>query len=401
MTQILIYLRYLAVAGGMLALAVANAMMDIGAARAPLVGTLATLLAINVAAHLWVRRRERDAPALIALQLCVDMLALTVVLHFSGGPGNPFASLYLVPVAVAAATLRLRYAVPLGVLASVMYTALLGKHRHLMGLGGDGFATHVTGMWIEFLISGVILVAVLGRFRAIVQEQRQRLAKARERALRDESMIAVGALAAGTAHELNTPLSTLGMLVDECALAPASATAEDYALMREQLARCRAHVGALAALARKGALGEAVVQPADAFVRDCLNRWQLLRPGVEVSIEQDAPGVMIRVDQTLPQAMLNLLNNAADANACSGSSAAIVLHASVQSGRYVLHILDRGPGPQRDQDAASGPTHGGGLGIGLLISNASIERCGGDVRLFARDGGGCVTEVILPVEAMT
>jgi two-component system sensor histidine kinase RegB len=400
LTQILIYLRYLAVAGGMLALIVANAMMDLGAARVPLIGTLSLLLLINVAAHAWLRRRQGDAAALIAIQLCVDMLALTVVLHFSGGPGNPFASLYLVPVAVAAATLRVRYAVPIGMLAALLYTALLGKHQHLMGLGGQGFATHVTGMWIGFLISGVILVTVLGRFRAIVQEQRQRLAKARERALRDEALIAVGALAAGTAHELNTPLSTLGMLVDECAASPSDATAEDYALMREQLARCRDHVGALAALARKGALGEAVVEPADAFVSDCLNRWQLLRPGVEVRVAQAAPGVSIKVDQSLPQAMLNLLNNAADANASTGSSDAIVLQAGVQAGRYVLHILDRGPGPKRDQDAASGPTRGTGLGIGLLISNASIERCGGDVRLFAREGGGCVTEVILPVETM-
>lgn len=401
MTQILIYLRYLAVIGGMLALAAANAMMDIGATRKPLIGTLAALLAINIAAHLWMRRRDGDVPALIAAQLCVDMLALTVMLHFSGGPGNPFASLYLVPVTVAAATLRFRYAVPIAVLAAFMYTSLLGTHRHMMGLGGDGFATHVTGMWIEFLISTVILVSVLGRFRAIVQEQRQRLAKARESALRDESLIAVGALAAGTAHELNTPLTTLGMLVDECAAAPASASAEDYALMREQLARCRDHVGALAALARRGALGEAVIEPADAFVRDCLSRWQLLRPGVDVQVEQWAPGALLKVDQTLPQALLNLLNNAADANASVGANGPIVLRTWVSAGRYHLHVLDRGPGLARDRDAVSGASRGDGLGIGLLISNASIERCGGAVRLFARDGGGCVTEVILPVEATT
>lgn len=389
----------MAVAGGMLALIVANAMMDLGGARAPLVGTLVGLLVINVAAHWWSRGREGDAAPLIAVQLALDVLALTVVLHFSGGPGNPFASLYLVPVAFAAATLRLWYSASIGLLAAAVYTGLLGQHRHLMSLGGDGFATHVTGMWVEFLISAVILVTVLGRFRAIVQEQRQRLAKARERALRDESLIAVGALAAGTAHELNTPLSTLGMLVDECALAPASASAEDYALMREQLARCREHVAALAALARKGALGEAVVEPADEFVRDCLNRWQLLRPGVEVQVVSTTPGVSIKVDQTLPQAMLNLLNNAADANTSSGATTAIELHARVDLGRYVLHIRDRGPGLKRDQDAANGPTRGTGLGIGLLISNASVERCGGHVRLFPRDGGGCVTEVILPVEA--
>jgi two-component system sensor histidine kinase RegB len=38
-----------------------------------------------------------------------------------------------------------------------------------------------------------------------------------------------------------------------------------------------------------------------------------------------------------------------------------------------------------------------GLGLGLLISNATIERFGGSVRQFARDGGGCVTEIELPL----
>src|SRR3546814_9667260 len=87
--------------------------------------------------------------------------------------------------------------------------------------------------------------------------------------------------------------------------------------MREQLLRCRRHVGVLAALARRGALGEAEMQPVDAFIDDCLNHWQLLRPGVVVDKGKPLPAVRISVDQALPQALINLLNNAADANARS------------------------------------------------------------------------------------
>jgi len=100
----------------------------------------------------------------------------------------------------------------------------------------------------------------------------------------------------------------------------------------------------------------------------------------------------------LPQAVINLLNNAADANALAGSEQTITLESDRVDDRYVLHILDRGQGLRPDTDAVSGLARGSGLGIGLLISNASIERCGGHVRLFARDGGGCVTEVVLPME---
>lgn len=398
MPLILIKLRYLGIAGGLLALLVANAMMDLGPARIPLLGVLAVLLVGNIAAHVWLRRREADAERLVLAQLAIDIIALTVVLQFSGGPGNPFASLYLVPVSVAAASLRRRYAMGLALLATGLYTWLLFGHQHLMRLGGSGFATHVTGMWLQFLVSAMILLVVLCRFRAIVEEQRQRLAKARERQLRDESLIAVGALAAGTAHELNTPLTTLGMLVDECADSTLPPAVEDYQLMREQLARCRSHVGVLAALARRGALGATVVQAVDEFIDDCLSQWQLLRPGVVVDRGRLLPGVRIAVDQALPQAVINLFNNAADANAVSANEHRVTLAGSVLDDRYVLHILDRGPGLRADSDAVNGHTRGTGLGIGLLISNASIERCGGHVRLFARDGGGCVTEVVLPLE---
>ncbi|PIX60897.1 MAG: hypothetical protein COZ47_04825 [Lysobacterales bacterium CG_4_10_14_3_um_filter_64_11] len=398
MPLILIKLRYLGIIGALLALLLANANMDLGPARMPLLSALAVLLAGNVVAHVWLRRRQADGEVLVLVQMAIDVIALTVVLNYSGGPGNPFASLYLVPVSVAAATMPRRYAIAVALLATGLYTGLLYGHQHRMHLGGSGFANHVTGMWVQFLVSAMILLVVLCRFRAIVEDQRQRLAQARERQLRDESLIAVGALAAGTAHELNTPLSTLGMLVDECADSPLPPAADDYRLMREQLSRCRKHVAVLAALARRGALGETVVQSVDGFLDDCLDQWQLLRPGVAVERQQQLPGVRIAVDQGLPQALINLLNNAADANAAAGNAHMVTLDGSVRDDRYVLHILDRGPGLRTDSGAVNGHTRGTGLGIGLLISNASIERCGGRVRLFARDGGGCVTEVVLPME---
>src|SRR3546814_4504433 len=45
-----------------------------------------------------------------------------------------------------------------------------------------------------------------------------------------------------------------------------------------------------------------------------------------------------------------LLNNAADANAAAGSEQAVTLDGKVVDGRYVLHILDRGPGLRPDSE---------------------------------------------------
>lgn len=393
MIQLLVYLRYLAIAGQLLAVAFASQRLGLAIPLRPLVGIPLALLAFNLASHLWVRRRGEGGAWALSLQLVVDLIALTALLYFSGGPANPFVSLYLVPVALAASSLRIGPMAALTVLTAALYTWLLGHHVPLPHVHGGDFELHVTGMWVNFLLSAVIMTVVLGRFMAIVREQRQRLSAARERAMRDESLLALGSLAAGTAHELNTPLTTMGLLLDEWAASEAPPGEEDLAVMRTQLARCRQHVRALAYLARRGAMGETAVEPASSLLGGCVDTWRVLRPGVTVSFDDVSDGARVRVDPGLPQALINLLNNAADANARTGATDVVDVALARSGSRVRISIADRGPGPARDPDERAERR---GLGIGLLISNASIERSNGIVRQLRRDGGGCVTEVELP-----
>lgn len=393
MIQLLVYLRYLAIAGQLLAVAFASQRLGLAIPLRPLVGIPLALLAFNLASHLWVRRRGEGGAWALSLQLVVDLIALTALLYFSGGPANPFVSLYLVPVALAASSLRIGPMAALTVLTAALYTWLLGHHVPLPHVHGGDFELHVTGMWVNFLLSAVIMTVVLGRFMAIVREQRQRLSAARERAMRDESLLALGSLAAGTAHELNTPLTTMGLLLDEWAASEAPPGEEDLAVMRTQLARCRQHVRALADLARRGAMGETSVEPASSLLGGCVDTWRVLRPGVTVRFDDVSDGARVRVDPGLPQALINLLNNAADANARTGVTDVVDVALARSGSRVRISVADRGPGPARDPDERAERR---GLGIGLLISNASIERSNGIVRQLQRDGGGCVTEVELP-----
>lgn len=388
--RLLIHLRYLAVVGQALAVLIASRYLEIALPLAPMYIAIAALLAFNLGAHALYRAGLATGPMALIVHLCVDLGVLTVLLYFSGGPANPFVSLYLVPVALAAISLRIGAMIAKTLLAVALYSFLMVRHVPLPHTHASDFDLHVFGMWLNFLLCAGIMAIVMRRFMVIVREQRRALAETRERAMRDEALLAVGTLAAGTAHELNTPLTTMNLLVEGMSEREPP-DREDLNTLKTQLARCREHVRTLAELARGGALGEPRERAFGEFVRECIERWQLLRPGVAVreAICPEAGRAPLRVDPTLPQALINLLDNAADASAASDAGIEVEVAAVENAG--TIRIYDRGPGPR------GGPVTGGGLGIGLLISNASIERAGGRVRQFPRPDGGCVTEVWLPV----
>jgi two-component system sensor histidine kinase RegB len=118
---------------------------------------------------------------------------------------------------------------------------------------------------------------------------------------------------------------------------------------------------------------------------------------VAISLDAGAAGHALRVDATLPQALIHLFNNAADANARRGTDAPVDIASRIADGRMRITVGDRGDGPDALAAFARAERGAHGLGVGLMISNASIERAGGSVRQFARDGGGCITEIALPL----
>ncbi len=120
--------------------------------------------------------------------------------------------------------------------------------------------------------------------------------------------------------------------------------------------------------------------------------------------EQPAP--LIAADRTLEQAILNLLDNAADANGASPE--ALRFSAQWDADICRIEILDRGPGLDGESAQRLGEAffttkaETRGLGIGLFLTNATVERFGGKVELFNRDDpqGGACTRVTLPLNRL-
>lgn len=70
-------------------------------------------------------------------------------------------------------------------------------------------------MWVNFGFSALLISWFVVRMAATLRQQSQAIARSREAGLRNEQIISVASIAAGTAHEMRTPLATMAVTVDE------------------------------------------------------------------------------------------------------------------------------------------------------------------------------------------
>lgn len=394
----------------------------------PMLGAVSLLVVVN-ALTWW--RLSLDVPVgnlELFLQLSIDVLVLTVLLYYTGGSTNPFVSLYLLPLVIAAATLPRRHTWGMAALTLACYSLLMVWHvplpdahaqhpsssmqqmdhsqhnieapavaesAQLPGIfNNDAFNTHVLGMWLGFVISAVVIAYFVVEMARAVRSRDAQLNRVREETLRNERIVALGTQAAGAAHELSTPLSTMAVVIGEMRRDCISPEQQDnLSILNEQVKHCKRILDELLNQAQQSDVDMLI----EMFLRNLLDEWQLLRPTVHYRFEVAGvkPGPQLRADPTLRSALLNLLNNAADA-----SPDEIYILLRWDAATITLEIRDHGPGLTPEAAARAGSafftTKQEGRGLGLFLANATVERIGGKVRLFNREGGGATTEVILP-----
>lgn len=398
-SELLISLRWLAIAGQLLTILVVHGGFGM---RLPL-GPLAVILALQAGFNLAVIRFRPPVgdfrPDLLALQFTADILALAMMLFFTGGAFNPFVSLFLVPLAISAVLLPTAYTCALVVLTVFLYGNLLGNSVPLPepppGLASR-LSLHLVGMWVNFIISACLIAGFVTHLSSRLRASQQALRTEREQNLRQEQILALGTLAAGTAHELGTPLATMAVVMSDLEHDVPEPLKPEVRLVLQQIGICKDKLSQLVRDVREGG-NRPVRQTLAATARKAVSQFSLLRPQVPLVLEtgDGATECRIRVDRALEQALLNLLDNAAEA-----SPREVLLSVGREGGRAVFRIADRGPGFPEALLAAAGQRilDGSGMGIGLLLSNATVERHGGEVRVQPREGGGSVVLMSLPLE---
>lgn len=335
--------------------------------------------------------------------LLVDVVALTLVMYEVGGASNPFVSFFLVPICIAATTLPWRFTWLVTACSVAAYSGLLFFYQPLQFLEphhtGPGINLHVVGMWFNFALSAALITYFVVQMSGAVRKRDQALAKIREQRLQDEQLLAIATLAAGTAHELGTPLSTMRIIADELlddATLPANLR-EDVATLDGQLALCKDILGRLTTTAQDFSAGRTSHIAVHKFFSLLKEHWQLLRPSLhDARFEIElAPDRLMVMDTTLEQAIINLLNNAADV-----SPDKVTLRCFLDNDYFVVAIEDEGPGlPHGQADKLGKPfvsTKGKGLGLGLFVSHAAANRYGGELLWRNRKPIGSRVELRLP-----
>jgi two-component system, NtrC family, sensor histidine kinase HydH len=263
------------------------------------------------------------------------------------------------------------------------------------------------------------LEAVLQIISQRVSTVVERLQASEREALRAEQLASMGQLAAGLAHEIRNPLTSMKTIV-QLAEGPSDLTTQDIRILDEEIARLEQSVQTFLDYARPAhadkrrmPLREVLEQPAALVSR------RAARQGIDFVYQPPDSALRVAVDAVqIRQVLLNLLLNAFEATPAGGT---VRLEAAAErfDNANFPEVADGHPGALRPRvncvcirvvDSGSGlPGHLGsrifdpfvstkdtGTGLGLSICRRIVEDHGGRIVAENRPQGGAVLAVRLP-----
>lgn len=240
-----IALRWVAATGICATAIIAQRVFQVRFPIRPVIGVSVAIALCNVLFLLWDRRvnqAEKEAKVLIRqtrlfayTQIFADLVALTALLHFTGGVDNPFFVYYIFHVTFASILLPARGSYVVSVAAIGLFVALvLGEyaglipHVELVGFASSGYRqpAYVAAVLFAFItalglltVGATIIVGELRKRRHEVEALKVQLAaEAREleaanaklRELDQMKNFFIGV----AAHDLKSPLDAVGSLLN-------------------------------------------------------------------------------------------------------------------------------------------------------------------------------------------
>jgi signal transduction histidine kinase len=290
------------------------------------------------------------------------------------------------------------------ILAFVLVNDILEPLRRLAHEANPGARPEEAGDEVKALSR-----SVRGLIEGIDQTQTE-LEKSREHLLQAEKMAVVGKLAAGMAHSIRNPLTSVKMrlfsLDRSLDLTPQQK--EDFQVISEEVLHMDGLLQSFLEFSRPPKLRMQDISPSEIVdLALKLMIYRLESYQVRVQIERKEPLPVIQADpERLKEVLVNIMVNACEAMKGGGSILIREERASDASlGEVaVVRIIDTGPGIADSLNAKVFEpfftTKEEGSGLGLSIAARIVEEHGGRLDLESREGQGAEFSLILPVTAM-
>jgi signal transduction histidine kinase len=283
--------------------------------------------------------------------------------------------------------------------------SFLGEANRALGV--------LRGLMITAIIVMIVLVGALGAvvYRDLIAPLRTRLVQSEDLLERQEKLVTLGTLAAGIAHEIRNPLTSIKARLYTLGknIKGNPAGLADAGVIGDEIARLERIVQDVLSFARPSE-PRRVVARADAPLVEvhALMAGSLATSGVLLVLEP-ADAIHVSMDVTLiKQVLINLVRNAAEAMEGGGT---VTLR--VRTDRLalqgeacavaILEVADTGKGiPPEIQKRLFDPfftTKEAGTGLGLSIAMRIVEKNGGLLQYHTHVGRGTTFGIVLPVVA--
>jgi two-component system NtrC family sensor kinase len=240
-------------------------------------------------------------------------------------------------------------------------------------------------------------------------ERENELVIARQKFFHREKMAAIGALAAGVAHEIGNPIAAMSGVLQQ--MADEQPPEHRNAEWSGKLAVLQTQIQRLSAITREIS-GFASPQPVERQLLD-LNGLVRTTAGLmgydkrmhkvklKMELDDQLPAIYGMADQ-LTQVIMNLLINAADAlGSVEDRPREIVLVSGVSGSNVFLSVMDNGTGMDTETlnraFEAFYTTKSRGTGLGLALCYSIVSGHGGTIEIDSAPGTGTTVRVNLPI----